>query len=273
MSQINELHEQAMDLTDAALVAQREGDQNSANELTHQAFELESAAANLLKDDIAAEPTRSVLYRSAASLADELRDLLDQVSRRPQDHSYVGTRDVGQLNVALEQKPQFSQVDKPMSDASGRTHEGEFLVRNKVFISYSQADEEFFRPLAAYLKPLEQKGAIEFWNDMEIKARASWREEVEKSLNVAKVVIFFVSPSFPPSDFLHELAPLLRTAQKDGTSVISVTVRPGMPPETMSQFSTIYSTNEPLALMSKKKREEVLGTVARTATSALFSIV
>ena len=34
-----------------------------------QAYELEAQAAELVKDDLSAEPTRSVLYRSAATLA------------------------------------------------------------------------------------------------------------------------------------------------------------------------------------------------------------
>src|SRR5437762_14338431 len=94
-----------MERTDLALAAQRAGDLREAQLLLRAAFELESQAAHLaaLKDD--SEPTRSILHRSAASLAldcglnreaerlicealrgnapdaiaNELRDLLEQV--------------------------------------------------------------------------------------------------------------------------------------------------------------------------------------------------
>jgi len=106
MKSINELHEQAMDFADQAFVAKHRGDRELAQRLFYQAFERESTAAELIKDDIKAEPTRSVLYRSAAMLAmdcgelraaeqliatalsgnppqeivNELRDLLEQVN-------------------------------------------------------------------------------------------------------------------------------------------------------------------------------------------------
>jgi hypothetical protein len=76
MSDINELHERAMDLADQAFIAQHRGDQALASALSQEAFELESQAADLLKDDLSAEPTRSVLYRSAASLAIDVGDSL-----------------------------------------------------------------------------------------------------------------------------------------------------------------------------------------------------
>lgn len=80
MSRINDLHEQAMDLADEALIAKQQGHAEQAVGLTLQAFELERAAADLLRDDLNAEPTRSVLYRSAATLAFECSQL-DEAER------------------------------------------------------------------------------------------------------------------------------------------------------------------------------------------------
>jgi hypothetical protein len=106
MSTITSLHDLAMDYADQAYLAKRRGEITLFDELTRKALQQEVAAADLLKDDINAEPTRSVLYRSAASLAidcgefreaerliakalsgeppaeiaEELRDLLEQVN-------------------------------------------------------------------------------------------------------------------------------------------------------------------------------------------------
>jgi hypothetical protein len=103
-SEINALHAQAMDAAGRAFHADIHGDYATAETLFREAFELERRAA-LLVAETNTEPTRSVLLRSAASLAldchefreaerlvaialagnppasisDELRDLLETV--------------------------------------------------------------------------------------------------------------------------------------------------------------------------------------------------
>ena len=69
MSQIQELHKQAMDLAEMAQVAKLKNNSDLASQLSRQAFEKERLAAELITNDLAAEPTRSILYRSAATLA------------------------------------------------------------------------------------------------------------------------------------------------------------------------------------------------------------
>jgi hypothetical protein len=75
MSQIQTLHQQSMDLAEAAAVARLRGAIDQATQLTRQAFEQETQAANLIAGVLDAEPTRSVLHRSAASLAIECGEL------------------------------------------------------------------------------------------------------------------------------------------------------------------------------------------------------
>jgi hypothetical protein len=75
MSQIQTLHQQAMDLAEAAAVARLRGALEQAAQLTRRAFEQETQAANLVASVLDAEPTRSVLHRSAASLAIECGEL------------------------------------------------------------------------------------------------------------------------------------------------------------------------------------------------------
>lgn len=65
---VNELHAQAMELADFGFLARRDGDVEKASTYFRQAFEYEQAAANLVAYT-AIEPTRSVLHRSAATLA------------------------------------------------------------------------------------------------------------------------------------------------------------------------------------------------------------
>jgi hypothetical protein len=109
MSQIQEKHTTAMDLAEAAFTAKLRGDLEQASQLTRQAFDNEQAAAALIAHQLDAEPTRSILHRSAATLAidcgefkaaerlittalsgnppqeiaEELKDLFIQINLRP----------------------------------------------------------------------------------------------------------------------------------------------------------------------------------------------
>jgi hypothetical protein len=108
MSLVREHHRRAMHLAEKALAARAAGYCEQADKLFRDALDLERHAAEAVASDLAAEPTRSVLYRSAATLAldcgelreaerliavalagnppdeiaEELRDLLDQVNFR-----------------------------------------------------------------------------------------------------------------------------------------------------------------------------------------------
>lgn len=73
----NELHDKSMQFADLAFFAEREGKKTEAKIHYQKAFELECQAAMLLMNRFEVEPSRSVLFRSAACLAlknDNFRD-------------------------------------------------------------------------------------------------------------------------------------------------------------------------------------------------------
>ena len=70
-------HREAMEFVDAAFLARRSGDLHEERKCNRQALEKERQAANAIHDCYDLEPSRSVLYRSAAALAfccDELEE-------------------------------------------------------------------------------------------------------------------------------------------------------------------------------------------------------
>ena len=81
---VNQLHHEAMEFADESFVARLEKDRERYLHFTRLAFEKEAAAADLMVDEEDIEPTRSVLHRSAATLAwrcgmyDEARQLIDR---------------------------------------------------------------------------------------------------------------------------------------------------------------------------------------------------
>ncbi|MDH3458403.1 MAG: hypothetical protein OER90_16290, partial [Gemmatimonadota bacterium] len=64
---VGDLHRQAMDLAEQGQFRLREGDSHGASKAFRQAADLERRAAEATPPDL--EPDRSVLFRSAASLA------------------------------------------------------------------------------------------------------------------------------------------------------------------------------------------------------------
>ncbi len=127
MSNIQEKHTAAMDLAEAAFLAKLKGDSERALQLTRQAFESEQAAAALIANQLDAEPTRSVLHRSAATLAvncgelqaaerliatalsgnppteiaEELKDLFIQINLRPYLQRHGISVDNEQINALI----------------------------------------------------------------------------------------------------------------------------------------------------------------------------
>lgn len=75
MTTVRELHDRATELAQMAMVARYEGSMEEARDLSHQAFEYELQAARLIPDEQSSEPTRSILYLSAASLAYQCNNL------------------------------------------------------------------------------------------------------------------------------------------------------------------------------------------------------
>jgi len=69
MLTVNDLHPTAMDLAESAFLARKSGQFEEAKTLFLQALELEQQAAAILPPNEDSEPTRSILYRSAAALA------------------------------------------------------------------------------------------------------------------------------------------------------------------------------------------------------------
>lgn len=75
MNPISDIHNRAMQQAARAELAKMMGDQESVREFLRAAYELEVSAAEKLRNRLALEPTRAVLFRSAAWLALECGEL------------------------------------------------------------------------------------------------------------------------------------------------------------------------------------------------------
>ncbi len=112
-----ELHDKAMLFDDKAFAAEKEGQIDKAKEYHKKAFEFEKKAAMILISNLEIEPTRSVLFRSAAWLAynageyreaelmaayglsgnppkmimDELREVMEEILAKIKEESLAST--------------------------------------------------------------------------------------------------------------------------------------------------------------------------------------
>jgi hypothetical protein len=75
MKSAGEYHDLSMERADRALAARRQGNSAQAATWFREALTFEQQAAELVAPDLALEPTRSVLHRSAAALAIECGEL------------------------------------------------------------------------------------------------------------------------------------------------------------------------------------------------------
>jgi hypothetical protein len=109
MNSIQDLHQKAMALAEQAEVAKLRGaPPATVQSLLRSAFEQESAAAELTLNLEDAEPTRSILHRSAASLAIACGEL--QAAERLITRALAGNPPSA---IATELKDLFIQINLP----------------------------------------------------------------------------------------------------------------------------------------------------------------
>lgn len=106
MTTVRGLHDRATDLSQMAVVARYEGRIEEARDLARQAFEYEIQAASLVPDKESSEPTRSILYLSAASLAYQCKNL--QTAQRLVAEGLSG---YPSLKVEQDLRDLFEQID------------------------------------------------------------------------------------------------------------------------------------------------------------------
>lgn len=137
--------------------------------------------------------------------------------------------------------------------------------RNKIFISYSQKDEEWKNKLRTHLKPI---GEIEVWSDDNINPGQEWFEEIENAINESKIGILLISPDFLASDFINhvEIPKLLANVQLEGGKIIPIIVRHSLFSriKKLSRFQATNSPSNPIASLLESDQDKIFVKVAET---------
>ncbi|MEV4513651.1 toll/interleukin-1 receptor domain-containing protein [Dactylosporangium sp. NPDC049525] len=134
--------------------------------------------------------------------------------------------------------------------------------KKKVFISYSHKDTDWLERLLVFLKPLHRAGIIDVWSDKDIKPGRDWHKEINAALDLAGIAIPLISSDFLASDFIadEELPKLLQAAEQEGTTILSLLVRPSRFERTpiLSTFQSVNPPSYPLSALRRPQWEKVL---------------
>ena len=98
----------------------------------------------------------------------------------------------------------------------------------ELFLSYSHRDERLKDELDIHLSGLKREGLVSSWNDRKITAGSEWKDEINRRLAGANLIILLVSASFLASDFCYEeeMTKALRRNQEGTAKVIPVILSP-----------------------------------------------
>lgn len=128
-----------------------------------------------------------------------------------------------------------------------------------VFVGYSHVDKEHLKRLQVHLKPLEKSGTIDLWDDTKIEIGDKWKKEIERALERSVAAILLISADFLASDFIvkNELPPLLQSADKKGTRIFPVILKPCafVRNENLREFQALNDPKQTLLELSAVEQE------------------
>jgi hypothetical protein len=143
-------------------------------------------------------------------------------------------------------------------------------MRDRVFISYSHADERWLTMLREQLKPLEDKG-LNVWSDKDIIPGQEWPDEIVESLARAKVAVLLISVKFLNSGFIREqeLPRFLEPARLKQLTILPVLISDCLWDQTeIGRFQSPFNPKQPLKGLNGHKRDQALVKIARAINDA-----
>jgi hypothetical protein len=103
------------------------------------------------------------------------------------------TPSAGGVHQTLPAQPVFPQNLAPLSKAI------------EIFIAYAHEDEKLRNELEKRLVTMHRQGLITAWYDSQIVAGSNRKQEINKHLNNAGIILLLVSPDYIASDECYEI--------------------------------------------------------------------
>ena len=99
-----------------------------------------------------------------------------------------------------------------------------------VLLCYAPEDLSMVKKLKEYLSVLERKGLIAIWDKGNISPGEEWKDEIDKHLSEAQMILLLISASFLASNFCYkvEMQRAIERHEREEARVIPVILRPAL---------------------------------------------
>ncbi len=136
-------------------------------------------------------------------------------------------------------------------------------MRTNVFLCYSHKDRKFRDELLTQLQACSDQVTV--WSDRAIPAGVEWLPEIDRALGTVDAAVIVVSPDLLASGFVtaHEMPGILERHRRDGLRPMWVHYRPALYKKSpLAALQCLHDPDQPLSLLKKAKREQVLVEIA-----------
>jgi 8-oxo-dGTP pyrophosphatase MutT (NUDIX family) len=143
---------------------------------------------------------------------------------------------------------------------------------DRVFISYSHADQRWLDRLLKILHPV--KSQLDVWSDHRIAPGALWKTEILDALASAKVAVLLVSSNFLASDFISkvELPIILKAEKRRKLTIVWIPLQDCLYEGTAIElFQAATDPKKPLESLPLAKKNAELTRIARIIIAAATS--
>ncbi|HEX5719723.1 MAG TPA: toll/interleukin-1 receptor domain-containing protein, partial [Thermoanaerobaculia bacterium] len=147
------------------------------------------------------------------------------------------------------------------------------LERNRVFISYANADAKWMEALTTHLEPIARHHPIEAWYDTKIRAGDNWKEEIRRALASTKVAVLLVSANFLKSSFIveEELSYFINAARSGELKLLWVLLSPcAFAEDGLQDFQAAHDIKKPLSSLTQNEADASLVAVCQQIKEAML---
>jgi molecular chaperone DnaK len=224
--------------------ALKSSDTDAIKSATERAAQVSQKMGTAIYQQAQAQQASGVDQGVQASADDEVVD--DEIA----DYEEVATET---LHEAASQAGQMASATA--SDKNLRSDTDSAAPVLSAFVSYSHKDERYRQALDTSIAQLKRNGLISVWYDRKILPGQQWDKEIDKSLEMADIILVLVSPDFLASDYAYtrEMQKAIERHHAGLTTVIPVILRPSdWRHSPLGELQALPSNGRPISIWSKR---------------------
>jgi hypothetical protein len=146
--------------------------------------------------------------------------------------------------------------------------------RAKVFVSYAHEDSTLCQELVKRLRFLERQGTLDPWHDVDIRSGTEWKEEIDKNLEAADLILALITADFLASNFCYEMeiSEALKLHKRRRSILVPIIARPcAWAQSSIAGLQVVPAQGKPITAWTDQDQawESVLAGVSDAAARAI----